>query len=276
MNAIIGQINKLKIVEEKEFGLLLDAGSKRILLPRKEMPENFQIGDILDVFIYLDSDDRVIATTRRPLAMAGDFACLRVRAVNNIGAFLDWGLEKDLLLPFRRQLDPVAPGQLVVVKVLLDEVSSRLMATTRLKAHFERPGKSLNPGKKVEALLFQKTDRGWKAIVGNQYQGMIYHNDFFQEPEIGERFDAFIRKIRPDGLLDLSLRKAGFSDVKEKAPDILNLLKANGGFLPYHDKSDPQVIADTFAMSKKTFKKSIGTLKKKGIIEIEKEGIRLL
>ena len=271
----IGQINTMVIAEEKEFGLLLEAGEKKILLPRKEKPESFNIGESIDVFIYRDSEDRLIATTKQPLAVVGDYACLIVREINKVGTFLDWGLDKDLFIPPPLQVEDLAPGQRVVVKVMLDEVSQRIIASTKLRRTFDTNIKNLKPGQKVRTMIFGKAERGWQVIVEDLYQGMIYHNDFFKEPKIGEVMDAFIRKTRTDGLVDCTLRKFGYSEVKVKTPDILQMLKKEGGFLPYHDKSAPEVIAEVFSMSKKTFKKSIGALKKKKIIDIEKDGIRL-
>ncbi|MCK5519869.1 MAG: GntR family transcriptional regulator [Candidatus Marinimicrobia bacterium] len=273
---LVGQINVLTISEEKDFGLLLDTEEGRILLPRREMPGEFEIGESIEVFVYRDSEDRLIATTIKPLAMVGLFAALIVREISPIGTFLDWGLQKDLFIPPRLQLDPLVPGQRVVVKVLLDEVSDRIIATSKLRSQFDRDVKDLSPGKKVRTLIYAKAERGWRVVIDDQYQGMIFHNDFFKEPKIGDEIEAFIKKTRPDGLVDCTLRKGSTTEVKEKAPTILKMLKDKGGFLPYHDKSDPQLIADVFSMSKKTFKKSIGALKKKKIIEIEKDGIRLL
>jgi len=271
-----GSVYRLPVAEIREFGALLDTGDGNILLPSKEVPAGLEAGQELEVFIYRDSEDRLIATLRRPLAMPGEFACLQVKDVNQVGAFLDWGLEKDLFLPFKAQLNPLQAGESVVVKVLLDEISGRLIATSKLRSHLDRDVRSLNAGRKMEALLYEKTERGWRCILDNQWQGMIFHDDFFTEARIGDKMEVFIRKTRSDGLVDCSLRKAGFGNLKEKAPDILQMLKDAGGRLPYHDKSDPDEIARTFKMSKKSFKKLIGTLKKKGKLEIEKDGIRLL
>ncbi len=276
--AEIGKINKLTVVKEVDFGMYLNGGEEHgeILLPKRYLPENCSVNDELDVFIYRDSEDRLIATTETPLAKAEEFAALEVVAANNTGAFLNWGLPKDLLLPFREQKTNVQIGDKVFVFVYLDAESKRLVASAKIEKHIDNLPVYYEPGNEVDAIIWAKTDLGFKVVIENLYSGMIYHNEIFQPLEIGQRISAFVSKVREDDKIDLTLNKTGYNKVTDTTDQVVKLLENNNGTLPYNDKSSAEDIRNFFGMSKKTFKMTIGSLYKKRIIEITPEGIKLL
>jgi predicted RNA-binding protein (virulence factor B family) len=272
----IGSYNNLVVAREVDFGYYLEAEDRtEVLLPRKYFPEGAAIGDMLCVFVYTDSQDRPIATNLTPKAIVGEFACLQVKDVNQYGAFLDWGLEKDLFVPFKLQSPRMEVGKSYVVRLSLDEVSNRVIASSRLGRFFEHDTSALEVGQKVELMIYEKTDLGIKAIVDHQYSGVLYWNEIFEELEIGELREGYIKKVRDDSLVDVSLNKQGYEVVEDLRPVILSKLKEAGGFLPYHSKSDAAQIQQVFKMSKKVFKKIIGGLYKDGTIAIADDGIRL-
>ena len=274
----IGNYNRLVILEEKGSGLILDGGALGPLhLVRKEIPEDASIGSEIEVFISLNSEDQLYATTRRPRAIVGEFALLRVVDVTPIGAFLDWGLPKDLLLPFREQIRDVREGTYELVYIDLDRASERLVASAKLKKFVstEIP-RDLRAGTAVRILVTERTDLGWKAIVDDSYWGLLRVGDGGVGPKRGDRVDAFINQIRIDGLVDLSLEPPGYRRVGDAASRIAEkLANAPEGFLALHDKSDPEEIRQTLGMSKKVFKQAIGGLFKQGYLVIEKTGIRM-
>lgn len=275
--AILGKMNPLKVLREVEFGLYLDGGSDGdILLPKRYVPEGAKTGDILTVFVYLDSEDRIIATTERPYAMAGEFAYLEVVAVNDTGAFLDWGLPKDLLVPFREQKVKMIAGCKYPVFVYVDFDSKRITASAKLGKFIDDSKPDLEIGQEVELFIISKTDLGWKAIINQQYAGVIYKNEVFVNLETGQITKGFVKKIREDYKIDLMLQQPGFEKVDEFSTNLHDMLISEGGFLPFTDKSPAEDIYEKFGVSKKTFKKAVGDLYRSRLIILEDNGIRLV
>lgn len=275
--AILGKINPLKVVKEVDFGLYLDGGSDgEILLPKRYVPENTRVGDILPVFIYTDSEDRLIATTEKPYAMVGEFACLEVVSVNDVGAFMDWGLMKHLLVPFREQKMKMQEGGRYPVFVYVDFESKRITASAKLGKFIDNTHSELEAGQEVDLMIYQSTDLGWKAIVNQQYSGVLYKNEVFEQLENGQKLKGFVKQIREDDKIDLMLQKPGFEKIDDFAVRLHELLKDADGFLPVTDKSPADEIYNRFGISKKTYKKAVGDLYKKRIIVLDKQGIRLV
>ena len=275
--AILGKMNPLKVLREVEFGLYLDGGSDGdILLPKRYVPEGAKTGDILTVFVYLDSEDRIIATTERPYAMAGEFAYLEVVAVNDTGAFLDWGLPKDLLVPFREQKVKMIAGCKYPVFVYVDFDSKRITVSAKLGKFIDDSKPDLEIGQEVELFIISKTDLGWKAIINQQYAGVIYKNEVFLNLETGQITKGFVKKIREDYKIDLMLQQPGFEKVDEFSTNLHDMLISEGGFLPFTDKSPAEDIYEKFGVSKKTFKKAVGDLYRSRLIILEDNGIRLV
>ena len=274
--AIIGALNNLRVLKEVDFGVYLDGGEhEEILLPRRYVPENCKVNDNITVFIYLDSEDRFIATTENPYAMVGDFALLKVVAVEHVGAFLDWGLLKDLLVPFGEQSPTMEKDKSYIVKVYIDKKTNRIAATTRLDRYLDNTPSNFHAGQEVELLICSKTDIGYKAIIDNTHWGVLYSNEVFQPLKSGQRTKGYIKKVRDDNKIDLSLHKTGYEKVDDITDTILTALKAKDGFLPVTDKSTPETIYKMFGVSKKTYKKAIGAIYKKKLITIENGGIKL-
>jgi len=256
----IGDYNELEIVKQVDFGVYLDSDDGEILLPSKYLPADYRIGDTLNVFIYRDSEDRIIATTLVPKAKVGEFAALNVKQTNNYGAFLDWGLEKDLFVPFNNQRDAMQSGRDYVVYIYLDESSDRLVGTAKYEKYLKKEIEDLAEGDEVDLLVAGFTDLGIKIIINNQYQGILYKNEVFRELSLGEKTRGFIKKIREDQKIDVSLQKSGFAEVTDASELVLQKLRTNGGRLDLSDNSSPEDIYNALGMSKKTFKKAIGTL----------------
>ena len=275
--ALLGKRNLLTIVREGPPGYFLDDGEGgEILLPGKYIPAGSHPGETIEVFVYRDSEDRLIATTETPLAGVGDFASLKIVDISpGIGAFLDWGLEKDLLLPRREQGGFRNVGEKVVVHVFLDEKSNRIVASTRLQRWFSKTPPAYAKDHPVKLLIAGRTPLGYKAVVDNLYQGMLYGSELSGPLEIGSSMDGFVKEVRPDGKLDLSLDRSGFARVGPITDQILEALKAAGGHLPYNDASPPDAIRTAFGISKKAFKQAIGTLYRKRLITMVGEGIEL-
>ncbi|MFA7555456.1 MAG: S1-like domain-containing RNA-binding protein [Spongiibacteraceae bacterium] len=274
--ATIGLFNQLSVVRNSEFGVYLDGEQLGdILLPNRSVPEGCKIGDELNVFIYLDSEDRLVATLDKPLVMVGEFAWLTVLSVTNVGAFLDWGLPKDLLLPFAEQKYPPEVGRRVMVRVYLDN-SNRLAASTRIDDFLEEESDDFVAGQEVDLLITDSTDLGYKAIVDNSHWGVLYSNELFQNISKGQRIRGYIKRIREDRKIDLTLDKPGFERIPGVAEQILATLKEHDGFMLLTDKSSPETIRSLFKVSKKVYKKAIGTLYKQRLIDIEEKGIRLI
>lgn len=273
----LGKYNQLEVVKEVDFGVYLDGGEDgEILLPKRYVPQGCIPGDVLNVFIYLDMEERLIATTLQPYVQVGEFACLEVAWVNQFGAFLDWGLMKDLFVPYREQKTKMVKGGKYIVYVYIDEESYRIAASAKVEHFLSKEHPVYEAGEEVDALVWQRTDLGYKVIVDNKFGGMLYHNEVFQPLSPGKRVQAYVKQVREDGKIDLALQKAGFGKVDDFAETLLQYIENQGGFTTMHDKTDAAVIYNTFGVSKKTFKKAVGDLYKKRLIVLEKEGIRLV
>ncbi|CAI8195578.1 MAG: Conserved virulence factor B [SAR116 cluster bacterium] len=273
---VLGKFNTLEILRDTSVGLFLgDGDGTDILLPNKYVPEQWEIGDKLSVFCYLDHEERPVATNIEPYVQRDCFALLRVVEVNAIGAFLDWGLEKHLLVPFKEQRSKMQEGQSYVVYCYLDELTFRLVGSNKLDKFLDNSNAAFETGDRVEALVTRKSDLGWDVIVNNQFKGMVYENEVFKQIAVGDRMTAYVKQQREDHKLDISLQALGVAVLEPSAKQILTLLEAHKGFLPLHDKSDPQEIKAYLEMSKKVFKKAIGTLYKNREIRISTDGIYL-
>ncbi|MDD5320406.1 MAG: S1-like domain-containing RNA-binding protein [Methylococcales bacterium] len=272
----IGKINKLNVVKIQGADVYLDNGtSGKVLLADKKMSANCQVGDTLDVFVYVDSDGHLAATTKMPLAQVDDIAWLKVVSINYVGAFLDWGLPKDLLVPFSEQHHEMEVGKSYLVKVFLDD-KNRIAATTKIDRFITDESTDFEAGQKVSLIIADKTELGVKAIVNNTRWGMLYQNELFQPVKKGQKLDGYIKQIREDHKIDLSLHQPGYGKVVALTDTILIKLNANNGVLMLSDKSPPEAIYAAFGVSKKVFKQAIGALYKKKLIAIDKNGIRLV
>lgn len=268
----------MKVVKKVDFGLYLDGGEEgRILLPARYVPQGCEVGDELNVFLYLDNEERLVATTQQPLAQVGDFACLRVAWVNQYGAFLDWGLMKDLFVPFREQRERMEVGYSYVVHVHLDDESYRIVASAKVERYLsmdERP--PFQSGDEVDVLVWKRTDLGYKVIVDNRYAGLLFENQVFRPLRVGDKMQAYVRQVRPDGKIDLALQREGRGKVADFSEELLEYIRRNQGRILLTDKSPAEEIYATFGVSKKTFKQAVGDLYKRRLIRLEADGIRLL
>ena len=270
-------MNKLQVMREVSFGVYLDGEELgEILLPRRYLKAGCSPGATVDVFVFLDSEDRLVAVTDRPKAMVGDVAMLKVVSVTGIGAFLDWGLPKDLLVPFREQSQKMQEGKSYVVCVYLDETSNRIAASSRLDAHIEKRPMRFKDGQEVKLLICQDTDLGYKALINGTHLGLLFKNEVLGSVTIGSRVPGFIKAVRTDGKIDLSMQKEGMVKVDDVTEMVLDYLKRFNGFMAMNEKSSPQAIYELFGTSKKTYKRAIGALYKKRLIAIEEGGIRLV
>ncbi|WP_430813675.1 CvfB family protein [Carboxylicivirga sp. RSCT41] len=275
---MIGKYNTLKVIKEVDFGVYLDGGEDfgEILLPIRYVPPGLKPDDEIEVFIYLDSEDRVIATTEEPYATVGELAYLEVISVNKTGAFLDWGLMKDLLVPYREQAERMKEGEKYAVYIYLDDESRRIVATSKLNSALDNLLPEYEEGEEVNLMVIGKTDLGYKVAVNNLHTGMLYHNELFKPIKIGDKCKGYIKKVREDDKLDITLEKPGYEKIDGLAGEILSILNSKGGQMNVSDKSPAEVIYKVFGTSKKNFKKAIGTLYKQRIIEINKDNIKLL
>jgi predicted RNA-binding protein (virulence factor B family) len=276
--ATLGRRNLLSVIRESSPGLYLDGGELgEILLPGRYIPKNLTQGQKIDVFVYRDSEDRLVATTETPNAMVGEFAYMKVISVHpQAGAFLDWGLAKDLLVPFREQEFPLQPGDWVVVYVGLDPKTNRILASTRLSYHLSRDTPAYRSGQAVSMMIVGKSPLGYNAIVENAHRGLLFKNNLSAALKIGARLKGFVRMVRPNGKIDLSLDAAGYQRVAPLTGVILQSLKDNGGRLELDDDSTPALIRQKFGVSKKAFKQALGKLYKLRRIVFLKPGIELL
>ena len=273
----IGNYNTLRIIKILSFGAYLDGGEgKEILLPTRYVPDGAQVGDDVEVFIYHDNEGRLIATTLHPKAVVGEFAFMQVKSVNTTGAFLDWGLMKDLLVPYKEQKLTMREGKWYLVYVRLDHVTGRIMASARIEKFLNNIPPKYKFNQEVDLLVADDTEIGYKVIVNNLHWGMVYHNQVFQRLEKGEHLKGYVKEIREDDKLDISLTPLGYQKVDGIAQTILQALQMQNGFLPVHDKSDPEVIYSLFRCSKKAFKQAIGALYRQHRIALEPDGIRLI
>lgn len=275
--AEIGKINHLYVVKEVDFGIYLDGGDLgEILMPKRYVPEGTQPEDMIDAFIYLDSEDRLLATTEKPMAMVDEFALLEVVSVTQVGAFLNWGLPKDLFVPFREQRQPMEEGQKYLVFVYLDINTKRIAASSKIESFLDNIPVDYDENEEVDLIVVNETDLGYNAIIDNSHLGILYKNEVFQPLHPGDKIQGFIKKIRPDGKIDLRLDQVGYEKISSYVDRIISELQKNNGFLPLTDKSSPEEIYKAFKISKKNFKAAIGALYKKRFIVLEENGIRLL
>lgn len=272
----LGDYNHLPVVKEVDFGVYLDGGDgEEILLPKRYVPHGCKPGDELEVFIYLDQDERLVATTEKPLAKVGDFAYLEVSWVNEYGAFLNWGLMKDLFCPFREQKRRMEIGESYVVHVHVDEDSYRIVASAKVEHYLSDDFSPYHPGDEVDLLIWQKTDLGFKVIIDNSFAGLVYRDQVFKQIRTGERMRGYIAAVRPDGKIDVTLQPTGRQQTTDFAETLLRYLETHQGFCDLGDKSDAEDIKRRFQVSKKVYKKAIGDLYKRRLIVIENDGIYL-
>ncbi|MBD8623849.1 CvfB family protein [Pseudomonas sp. CFBP 13727] len=277
--ALVGRYNALQVVKHTDFGLYLDGGADgEILLPNRYIPKDIpsEDEDWLNVFVYLDSEDKLLATTEKPKVQVGEFASLKVVEINSIGVFLDWGLPKDLLLPFSEEKRQMKAGEYCVVHVYLDKRTRRITATARLDRYLDKLPPAYQVGQEVDLLVVEETDMGFKAIINNAHWGLIHKNEVFKFLRSGKQEKGYIKELRGDGKIALSLQPIGAQLTSSLNAQILDKLRANQGTLAVSDKSDPQVISDLFGVSKGNFKKAIGALYKDGQIVIHADRIELV
>jgi predicted RNA-binding protein (virulence factor B family) len=272
----IGKSYPLEVVKEVSFGVYLNAHELgQILLPKKFVPKGSAIGDSIDVFIYLDSEDIVIATTQKPLVQVGEFAYLKAVATSSYGAFLDWGLDKDLLLPFGEQHREIEVGRSYLVYVYANQADERIVASAKVDKFLDKTEPNYQVGEEVEIYIGGSTDLGFKAIINHQHWGVLFQNEVFQRLSFGQKINAFIKQVRPDGKIDLILQEGAQQSFDKHSETIINKLHRAGGFLPLTDKTDAEIIYEQLGMSKKAFKRAIGGLFKAGQLSIDNDGLRL-
>lgn len=273
----LGEYNDLEILRDTTVGLFLgDDEGNDVLLPNKYVPKEFEIGDFIKVFCYLDHEERIVATTLEPYVMVGQFKLLQVVEVNEYGAFMDWGLEKHLLVPFREQRHKMQEGQWYVIYCYLDEKTDRLVASNKLDKFLSNEELTVNVLEKVDLVVTRLTDLGWEAIINNRHKGLVYANEIYRKVAVGDQLEGYIKHIREDNKIDISLQPIGYKGLEPAADLIYQQLLAHDGFLPLHDKSDPEDIKRILQMSKKIFKKGIGVLYKERKIKIGTSGIQLV
>ena len=274
----IGKINHLNIVKEVDFGMYLDGGEDfgEILLPLRYITPACIVGESVDVFIYLDSEDRIIATTDFPLAMVGEIALLTVVDTAPMGAFVDWGLAKDLLVPFAEQKADLIKGNKVIVKVLMDDMTERIIGSSKLDKYLDQIPPTFETDQEVALMIYSKTDLGYKVIINNEFWGLLYENEVFKPIQRGDFITGYIKQVREDDKIDVYLQKAGYWNFDSVTQSVLDKLKSQAGYMEVTDKSSPDTIKHIFGISKKSFKKAIGSLYKEKVIVIEDKGIRLL
>ncbi len=270
----VGQYNRLIVDRIKDAGAYLNDGKEGILLPKRFVPRGTKPGDELTVFVYHDSENRLIATTQHPHAVVGDFALMKVVGLSPHGAFLDWGLMKDLLVPKSKQISPMRLGGEYLVHLYIDEQTGRIAASQYIEHLLSNDELTVKEKDAVELIVYRKTEIGYSVIINKKHIGLLYFDEVFRELNIGDKADGFIKTIRPDHKIDVVLGKQGYQKVDDETETILRLLDQHNGYLPYHDKSDPDDIYRVFGMSKKTFKMTVGKLYKERKIELTKTGIK--
>jgi uncharacterized protein len=272
----VGDYNRLKIIRAADFGLYLDDGYQGILLPKRFVPSSVKVGDELDVFVYHDSEDRIIATTQKPLGTVGEIVYLQAVSTTPQGAFLDWGLMKDLFVPKSQQVSLMRTGGHYLVRIYIDEQTGRVAATERIEQSLSNDQLTVKELEMVQLTVYRRTDIGYVVIINDKHTGVLHFNEIYRNISVGDRFPGFIKKIYPDNKIDVAAGKPGYGRVEDESSKILRLLQEHNGYLPYYDKSDPEEIYDFFGMSKKTFKMTVGNLYKQKKITLEKTGIRLI
>lgn len=271
-----GLVNFLKVDRYTSPGIyLLAADDEDVLLPNQYCTKSMQIGDIIEVFVYTDSEDRAVATTLRPTAMRDEFGYFEVVDTTSIGAFVDWGLPKDLFVPRALQKQPFKVGEKKLLRVVKDTQTDRLIGTQKIAKYLETKPKGLYSNSQVDILVYEKTELGFKAIVNNMYHGLLFHSEIFTPLAVGESKKAYVKNVRSDGNIDIVLQKIGDERKKDATQKVLELVKANGGSMPFNYKSDAQNITETFGVSKKVFKHALTVLQEKNLLEIKETGIYL-
>lgn len=271
----IGHYNELVVERATEHGLYLNPKADEVLLPSKYVPPDARPGDTLRVFVYHDSEGRAVATTLAPKAVVGEFAYLKAKDAALFGVFMDWGLEKDLLVPKNEQQDRLFPGKSYVVKVCLDPKTGRVYGSTRITQHCEKTVTDLSEGQQVSLLIYSITKIGIMAVINHQYSGMLYRSETYEPLSIGETRQGYVSRIREDGKIDLTLKQPGYGSISDSGTLVMKTLKQWDGFIPCHDKSAPDDIKRIFSMSKKEFKRAIGRLYKEGKIILSDKGIQI-
>ncbi len=273
----IGQYSTLEILRDTDPGLFLgDEEGNDVLLPNKYVPENFEIGDKLEVFVYLDYEERSVATTLKPHILPDEFALLRCNYTNEFGAFLDWNLEKDLFCPFKEQAFKMRKGDWYLVFCYIDEETDRLVASSKTNSFLSNKDLTVKQFDEVDLIVSHPSDIGMNMIVNELHLGLIYKDDIYKEISVGDRLKGIVKKVRHDNKLDISLSQIGYRNIEPNAEIVLKQLEDNSGFLPLNDKSNPEDIKELLQMSKKAFKKSIGSLYKQRIIVIKDDGIHII
>lgn len=273
----VGEYNVLKVLRRVDFGLFLDDGGEGLLLPKRFVPANVKEGDEIKVFVYHDGEDRLIATTQQPKGIMGDIVKLRTVSVTPQGAFLDWGLMKDIFVPKSKQQNNMIPNGEYLVKIYLDEQTGRIAATEKLEPFLSNEVLTVKEMEIVDLLVYRRTDIGYVVIINNQHTGVLHHNEIYRNITAGDRFQGFIKKIyNTENKIDVSAGKPGYNRVEDEAGKVLRLLKEHEGYLPYNDKSDPEDIYSFFGMSKKTFKMTVGNLYKERKIIFDNSGIKIV
>lgn len=276
MHIILGDYNNLEIVKRVSFGLYLDGDEDgEILLPAKYVPDGYDIGDIIKVFVYLDNEERLVATTEEPLAKVGDFALLRVAWTNDYGAFLDWELLKDLFVPFSEQEGKMVKGNSYLVYVTIDRKSYRIYASARLDKFLSRTKPPYETDEEVDIIVWRRTDLGWKVIVNGNHSGLVFANEVFRDLKTGDRLKGYVKRVRTDGKIDIALQRHGVAGDDDSSMRLLSAIEAQRGFLPLNDNSSPDEIYSMLGMSKKAFKRAAGKLYKQRLIIIDDDGLRL-
>ncbi|MXN90481.1 GntR family transcriptional regulator [Flavobacterium sp. Sd200] len=272
----LGKYNTLKVARDTSVGIYLSDGKDDVLLPNKYVPKEFEIGDEMTVFVYLDHEERLVATTLEPYIYLNEFALLRVSYTNKFGAFMNWGLEKDLFVPFKEQARPMEKGKRYLIHMFLDEKSNRLVGSSKLSQFLKNDDITLEIGEEVDLIVSHITDLGINVIINERHKGLLYTNEVYDDLHTGDRITGYIKAIRADKKIDVSLQKPGFESIEPNAEKILDELRASRGFLRLNDDSHPEDIKTVLKMSKKAFKKAIGTLYKQKLIEIKEDGIYLV
>jgi len=272
----IGQYNTLKVVKEVDFGMYLDGGTDEILLPKRYVPKDLKVDDELEVFIYHDNEGRLVATTAKPIATVGEIAMMEVADANDSGAFVKWGIMKDVFVPISQQERRMRPGDKRLVYLFIDQKTGRVTGTEKIDKYLSNYELSIKEGDSVTVLVYQKTEIGYKVIINSKHLGVLHYNEVFKELEVGDKANGFIKTIRPGNKIDVSLGSKGYARIPDEEQHILTLLQNNNGYLPYNDKSAPEDIYEFFGMSKKTFKMALGGLYKKRQIIFTQTGTKLV
>jgi predicted RNA-binding protein (virulence factor B family) len=272
----VGEYNTLRVARAFDFGMYLGEDKDVVLLPKRFIPPGVEVGDMLKVFVYHDSENRLIATTQQPIGIVGDIVNLKAVTVTNQGAFMDWGLMKDLFVPKSKQLMGMRVGGYYIVKIYLDEQTGRVAATEKIEPFLSNEHLTVKEQDAVDMLVYRRTDIGYTVIINNMHTGVLHFNDIFQDIQVGDRLKGYIKNIREENKIDVGVGKMGYQRVEDEAGKVLRLLQENDGYLPYNDKSSPEDIYSFFGMSKKTFKMTTGNLYKSRKITFTQTGIKLI